>query len=176
MRISVMPEWQYNTRCPGCNIVRSVIKFTVLTPEGADTTEARCEDCLRTVGEVTVHIEKPPMDTKGPPSKRVKKASQRNERFIADSIGGRTQPGSGNQLGYKGDVRKRGQFRVEAKDSYSDQFILKLSTLHKISAECGIQEKPALIVTFVERHTHRTRERWAVVPFGQWEDMANGTS
>lgn len=118
-------------------------------------------------------IEPPPPPTAGPPSKRVKAASMRNELRTARGIGGRVQPGSGNQPGAKGDSRKRGEFRIENKDSYSNQFILKLNVLHKIMGECGIGEKPAVVVTFMEPHTFRPRERWVVIPHTDWENYAN---
>jgi hypothetical protein len=123
--------------------------------------------------EVSVDIEPPPPPKAGPPSKRIQKASRRNERITADRLGGRTQPGSGNQPGMKGDVRVRGRFRIENKDSYSNQFILKTSILDKIRGECGGGETPAVVVTFMEKMTHRPLDRWVIIPFAQWEEIAN---
>lgn len=70
-------------------------------------------------------------------------------------------------------MRARGAFRVENKDSYSNQFIMKLGVLDKIRSECAFKEKPVLVVTFMEKITFRPRQRWACIPFEDWEEYAN---
>jgi len=172
MRISVITETAHGA-CSMCSRTQEVTRFTISTNHGVESTPWHCDRCLSQQGEVSVDIEPPPPPKSGPPSRRVQKASRRNERITADSLGGRTTPGSGNQPGMKGDVRVRGRFRIENKDSYSNQFILKTSILDKIRGECGGGETPAVVVTFMEKMTHRPLDRWAIIPFAQWEEIAN---
>lgn len=171
MRVSVIPE-RRTEACSKCGNWGLVFSYTITVGTSTETSPFLCVGCEG--GEAVVDLPPPPPIISSPPSKRVKAASMRNERLVAAGIGGRTQPGSGNQPGAKGDVRKRGEYRVENKDSYSSQFILKLAILDKIRGECGTGEKPALVLTFMEKNTHRPRERWAIIPYNDWESHASG--
>lgn len=173
MRVSVIPERVYEA-C-ACGFTGEVYKFTMTVGGQTETSAPVCAICLDRQKEVTVDIVPPPPPVGGPPSRRVQRAARRNEQHVADGIGGRRQPGSGNQPGAKGDVRKRGEYRIENKDSYSDQYILKLDVLDKIRGECATGEKPALVLTFMEKHTYRPRDRWAIIPYPVWEDYANAS-
>ncbi len=66
---------------------------------------------------------------------KIQKRSRLQERRIADDIGGREQPGSGAPWSAKGDVRKTGDLRVEAKTTSAKTFILKLREILKIRDE-----------------------------------------
>jgi hypothetical protein len=171
MRVSVIPELFQGT-CK-CGRTGDLYVFTLSVGLQTETSQPICPVCLDTEKEVAVDIAPPPPPTAGPPSKRVKMASKRNERLVAEGVGARVQPGSGNQPGAKGDSRLRGKLRIENKDSYSNQFILRLAVLHKIMGECGPGEKPAVVVTFMEPHTHRPRERWSIIPHTDWEEYVN---
>jgi hypothetical protein len=173
MRVSVIPEL-LNGTC-SCGYVGEVYQFTLSVGHGVETSSPICSVCLDTQKEVAVDIVPPPPPPAGPPSRRMQKASRRNEAKVARGIGGRTQPGSGNQPGAKGDVRKRGEFRVENKDTYSNQYILTFAVLNKIRGECAFREKPALVLTFMEKGTDRPRDRWAIVPYNDWEEHANAS-
>lgn len=173
MRVSVIPERGQGT-C-SCGFIGEVYTFTLSTSAGVETSSPTCGECLNRDKEVVVDIVPPPPPPAGPPSRRVQKASRRNEAKVARGIGGRTQPGSGNQPGAKGDVRKRGEYLVENKDSYSNQYILTLAVLNKIRGECAFREKPALVLTFMEKGTDRPRDRWAIVPYNDWEEYANAS-
>lgn len=83
-------------------------------------------------------------------SKRQKKISKRQEQSIAEDLGGRTQPASGAMSGAKGDVRKMGVVRAEAKYTAKDSFTLKLAELDKIIGEAGL-EAAVLQIGFVDR-------------------------
>lgn len=174
MRVSVIPERVYES-C-ACGFAGEVYRFTLSVGAGVETSSPICSICLDRQKEVTVDIVPPPPPPAGPPSRQVQKASRRNEARVAKGIGGRVQPGSGNQPGAKGDVRKRGEFRIENKDSYSNQYILTTKTLDKIRGECAFREKPVLVLTFMEKGSHRPRDRWAIVPYNDWEEHANASS
>ena len=171
MRVSVIATRETGN-CKNCGNWAFTASYTVTVGTSTETSPPLCVACEG--GEAVVDLPPPPPVLTGPPGRRVKAASARNERRVAEGIGGRTQPGSGNQPGAKGDVRKRGAYRVENKDSYSNQFILRLAVLNKIRGECGTGEKPALVLTFMEKNTMRPRERWAIIPYPDWESHASG--
>ncbi len=99
-----------------------------------------------------------------PPSRAVKKKSRKQEQEIAEDIGGTAQKGSGNQPGYKGDVRKRGKYRIEAKLTEAKSYTIKREILDKIRSECAGLEKPAVVIDFVDRN-QTTEDRWVVIPY-----------
>jgi hypothetical protein len=159
-----------------------VIQFTIETADGVDTCGPYCFTCLAMhnptnptqmvfqLGAVT-----PPAGPV-PPSHRLRKTSRRQEKRIAEDIGGQAQKGSGACSGAKGDVRRHGDFRIEAKLTQSNQYILKASTLHKIMSECSGLERPALVLDFIERGSHRTKESWAVIPYCDFLEIVNAPS
>lgn len=108
-----------------------------------------------------------------PPSKKDRRLSRKQEHRIAEDIGGRRQPGSGSQDHAKGDVRKKGAFRIEAKYTRAKQFTLKREELDKISGECGHGEKPAFQVDFLNNVTGRVEDSWVVIPYEDWKENLN---
>lgn len=76
--------------------------------------------------------------------------SRLQETRIAKDIGGRRQKASGATDFAKGDVRKQGEIRVEAKTTGARTFILKLSDVSKIREEAllGGAEDWAMQVEF----------------------------
>jgi hypothetical protein len=108
-----------------------------------------------------------------PPSKAVRRLSDRQERRIAEDIGGRTQPGSGNQPGAKGDVRRLGKDRIEAKLTFAQQYTIKLQELRKILSEATPGEAAALQVDFVDKDTKRVTDSWVLVPYEDWLKKVN---
>lgn len=140
--------------------------------EGMETTGPHCPGCLASM-EMTAMIEPPPVP-KGaePPSKKLRRRVRAQEREIAEDVGGRAQPGSGNQLHKKGDVRLKGAYRLEAKLTMSKQFILHRSFLEKISSECSGLERPGLILEYTDRRTLRSLSKWAVIPYDDFLDFS----
>lgn len=98
-----------------------------------------------------------------------KRKSVLQERSIAEDIGGRLQPGSGAPEFYKGDVRKAGELRVEAKTTSKGSFTLKSSELEKIRNEAiaGGEESWAMQVEF---HGQFTKKKYAII---DWTDYLN---
>jgi hypothetical protein len=104
--------------------------------------------------------------------KKAKKASQRLELDVAIELSEvygegsvRTQPGSGNQRGAKGDLRMKGGLRVEEKHTQAESFSLKLDELYKIAGEAGAGEMPLFVIDFVEQGTRKLKDRFAVLHF-----------
>jgi hypothetical protein len=116
-------------------------------------------------------VEQPVIDMSGPPTRRVKNTSRKRELEVAEAIGGRRQPGSGNQPFAKGDVRKKGDFRLELKECFGLEFKAhRVDLLDKIRAECSRGEHPAVVVTFRDKGTHQQLESWVMVPYEVWEE------
>jgi len=106
----------------------------------------------------------------------MQKRSQAQEQTIARDIGGRTQPGSGNQSHAKGDVRFKGKHRVEAKFTYGKSYRVDLSDLQKIRSEVVYPEKPAFIVDFIDKMTGVAQDQWALIPYADWLEYVNASS
>lgn len=120
--------------------------------------------------EVTAVIETKPEDQKGPspPSNRLRKRARKEEEKIAEDIGGKAQKASGALPWAKGDIRKRGQHRLESKVTRSKQYIVTRAELNKIRGEASAGEKPAFVITFVNRDTLREEDCWVLQPYEDW--------
>jgi len=105
-----------------------------------------------------------------PPSRMMRKRANRTEEDIAEDIGGKKQKASGALPWAKGDVRKKGEHRIEAKTTRSKQYIVKREELDKIRSECGYGEKPTFIIAFVNPHTLREEDKWALTPYEDWHE------
>lgn len=160
---------------PNKGRLTEVHRMTVYLGNAFEQSPWFCKFCYPTFEQsASFDIEQVPIDTSGPPDRRTKRTSRRRELEIADRIGGRRQPGSGNQPFTKGDVRKKGVFRVEAKECFGLEFgVHRRDLLDKIRSECSKGEQPAVVVTFRDRGTHQELESWAIIPFELWETYAN---
>jgi hypothetical protein len=96
-------------------------------------------------------------------SKMQKRISNKQERRMAKDLGGRVQPASGAMKNAKGDVRKLGVVRGEAKYTSKESFILKKSELEKIVNEAGL-ERAVLQLCFIGRATNRPVATFAIFP------------
>ena len=102
--------------------------------------------------------------------RRQKEISLRQEEKIASDIGGRTVAGSGAARSSGGsDVRKKGEYRVEAKYTEAQFYSIKLSELEKLRVEAakGGAEQPVFQIGF-KRPATRHLLCFAVLP---WHDV-----
>lgn len=76
------------------------------------------------------------------------RASPKQERRLAKSLGGRTTPGSGSGV-IKGDVLTKGEM-VEAKTTSKSQYTLKLLDLKKLENEAKMAGKRPLFILQIE--------------------------
>lgn len=91
------------------------------------------------------------------------RASVRQERRVAKQVGGRVQPGSGNQWSAKGDV-KTAEHLIECKTTDGKGYRLTVEVLRKIETEAAkAGRRPVLQVEF-----RLERRRYAVIP---WEEF-----
>jgi len=111
-----------------------------------------------------------PHTTRTPVTKRMKRASDRQEKKIAKTIGGFKQKASGSMAHAKGDVRKHGLLRIEAKYTQSKSYTVHYEDLVKIRSECASQETPAFQITFMNSQLHPIDE-WVLVPYAVWRKL-----
>jgi hypothetical protein len=97
----------------------------------------------------------------------MKRVSDRQEKKIARAIKGQRQKASGSMAHAKGDVRKHGILRVEAKYTKANSYTVKYDDLVKIRSECVSTEEPAFQITFMDK-TLRPRDEWVLIPFAVW--------
>ena len=103
----------------------------------------------------------------------IQRISQKQERRVADEVGGRTQPASGAMAHAKSDVRKAGELRVECKFTSAKSYSLKLAELDKIAAEAlaGGLEVPVLQVQF--QKPGGLNRKFAVIDWHEYLDLKN---
>lgn len=121
--------------------------------------------------ELTAVLEPPNVGKGGPPTNRMKRISQKQERRNADLLGGRTQPGSGSGRRAKGDVRKHGEYRGESKFTFAQSYVLHRATLEKIASECRLGEKPIVFLDFKERDTGKSYGSYVILHENDFEEL-----
>jgi hypothetical protein len=175
MRVSVSISVVEGTcsRCGTENV--PVIPFCIVVDDHGGDADPLCGGCLFYREGLRVDVTMQDL-APGPASRRkglrkARKVSQQQERDIAEELRGRTQPGSGNQRGAKGDVRVHGKLRVEAKFTTAGSYSLHLDDLYKIAGECGVGEKPVLVIDYRESGTSKLKDRFAVVHFQDLKDL-----
>lgn len=99
--------------------------------------------------------------------------SQLQEKRVAKDINGKVQRGSGSQDFAKGDIRKRGDIRIECKTTSGKSYILKRSTLDKIRMEAamGGAEEWALAIEF--QGAVGMNSKFAVIDWYTFLDLRN---
>ena len=149
-----------------------VIRVNVFGQSGLAETPALCMDCIGDGFQVDIDIEEPEVEVSGKKKvfKKQKQLSRKQEVFLAEDLGGKVQLNSGATVGSKGDVRVKDEFRVEAKFTAADSYKLDINELAKIESECAGREKPLFIVDYIDKHTKKLRERYAVLPYDQLKE------
>jgi len=102
--------------------------------------------------------------------RRQRRRAGRQERELAEATGGWQQKASGGLPWAKGDVRSRNRYRAECKFTEAKSYIVKRSTLDKISSECSFGEAPVLDLAFIDS-SGMTADRWVMIPFSVWEQL-----
>ena len=108
-----------------------------------------------------------------PSKQRVRRSVTNQESSTAEALGGRRQAGSGSRDGHKGDGRVIGKYRIESKMTTMASTRVQLKDLQKIRAECRGLEVPVFEIEFREKQTLRVKDKWALVPWSEWEKLAN---
>lgn len=105
-----------------------------------------------------------------PSNKAIKRRSRRQELELAEGTGARVQKGSGSLAWAKGDVRHKGKFRAECKQTRLKSFSVTRAILDKIRSECSFDEVPVLDVEFLSP-VGKTEERYVVIPYNVWLEL-----
>ena len=100
---------------------------------------------------------------------RAQRRSRTQERRVAADVGGKVQAGSGNAWSAKGDVRKMGQLRVEAKYTERPRYILKLKDVLKIRSE-ALQALETWVMQLEHVHGPYSK-KYAICDFGLFQEM-----
>lgn len=109
-------------------------------------------------------------------SKRIKRISQKQERKVMESIGGRTSKASGAMASDKSDGRLLDRIRLEAKFTFASSYRLTRDVLNKIRGECQGKEEPAVQLDFNNKSTGGVEDSWVVIPLHVWEKYVNETA
>jgi len=164
--------------CGKSNLADSVhvLRTHVFTKESSSSTDPLCTTCMAAQEggvERTLELEEPEVQgpNRGKALRAQKRRSQRQERDLAEELGARVQKASGALSGSKGDLRKKGLLRIEAKYTEAGSYSLKLDDLLKILSECEGTEKPVLVVEYVDKGTKKMKERFAVIHFEDLKEI-----
>lgn len=166
--------------CGRCGGTGSVVTFGVVTETHAGDIDPLCQYCLfnHQDGGMSSQVPMEPLVTgRAPMRKQLRKNKRRSkeqEQDIAEELGAHVQPNSGATTGYKGDVRKKGVFRLEAKFTHAESYSVHLEDLHKIAGECTGFEKPVIVIDFLEQGTSILRDRYAILNFDHYKELLNG--
>lgn len=174
MRITPMG---YGKRCHACKKVGRIIAFQLWQGSEVRRNVQICESCLGT--EVSADVSLQGAEEKANPLQtkiardRVKRSRQM-EADLAARMGGRAQPASGGTrlAGYKGDVRKMGDWRVEHKFTDARKtFVLRLADLAKVVGQAmDANEYPALVLEFT-----KAKESFAIIPLTLFLEIVDAT-
>jgi len=95
------------------------------------------------------------------------KRSRKQEKKLAQDMGGRVQPASGAGSA-KGDVQVTGTARAECKLTRKKSYSLKLAEMEKIEKEAFYDEIPFLQLEFQGVHPHK---KYVVMPYWAFRSL-----
>ncbi len=167
IQVTLTPE-EIDGVCTSCGKAGAVYRFFIEMQAGSGDTEAKCAQCLlqrKNAAELS-----PPMPAvHKPPSKRLRKLIQKEERKTAAMVGGYAQKASGATPSAKGDIRVRGKLRGEEKSTTLQSFSIKRYVLDKIRSECAGSERPFVLIRFRNAASLSTEDCWVLIPVEDWE-------
>lgn len=151
----------FGERCSNCGRTRETTRYTIRQGDVHLQELRLCDACQDEGFVIRFSPAKAASTVTKSDRKRRIKISRKLEREVAEDIGGKTQPGSGNQDA-KADVRKVDEWRIEHK--YTDSVLgyrvqtEDLNTVIKHANMAG--EWPALVLNF-----RRLKRKFAIVPY-----------
>ncbi len=152
---------------------QSCFRVNVFSKTGLAETPLTCLECVSGEVQHEIELEEPEVEitSKRKGFKQNKRLSRKQEIDLAEDLGGKVQLNSGAVVGSKGDVRVKGEYRVEAKFTAANSYKLDLDELYKIASECEGLEKPLFVVDFLDKHTKKPKDRFAVLPYDQLKEL-----
>jgi hypothetical protein len=140
----------FGARCTHCNRLRKTTRYTLRNGRTEELIQQilLCDVCVALGFVAKFFVDAPSNISKGDRRKRVR-ISRELEEELAEDMGGKVQPGSGN-MDAKADVRVFGKWRLEHKytDSVSG-YTLSVSDLNAIIQHANMAgELPGLVTVF----------------------------
>lgn len=150
----------FGKRCSSCGRARETTQYKIRQGETALQDFLLCDAC-QDKGYVVSFEPKRSSPITHSQRKRQIKISQKLEKEVAQDIGGKVQPGSGNQDA-KDDIRKVDEWRIEHKYTDSTKgYRLLIDTLAAVIRHANLAgEWPALVINF-----RKLKRKFAVVPY-----------
>lgn len=102
-------------------------------------------------------------------SKRLLNDSKQHEERIAQALGGRRQPGSGNKLGRQGDVDHPDLY-VEAKSTTKESLRLRAEWLVTAAGRAFMHRKKPVVALSFEALPESRRD-WVVIPLSHFIEL-----
>ena len=151
-----------------CELTNHPLTFHLTV--GTETTKITTSiNCLVKDG-VHFSLQKPPAPWMGPSKQRLRRVATQQERKT-EALGGHRQSGSGSRVGYKGDGRVIGRYRIENKFRTAKSYRVDLAELRKIRAECQGTETPVFDIEFREKGTLEVLDNWVLIPRTTFEEL-----
>lgn len=150
----------FGERCSSCGRTRETTRYTIRQGDVQLQEFKLCDGCQDKGFVIRFTPKKASTVTSGERRRRIK-ISRKLEQEVAEDIGGKTQPGSGNQDA-KADIRKIDEWRIEHK--YTDSVkgyrvqVDDLNTVIKHANMAG--EWPSLVLNF-----RRLGRKFAILPY-----------
>ena len=150
----------FGKQCAGCGRVRETTRY-VIRQEDENLQEFLLCDACQDKGFVIGFEPRTPRANSMRDLRRRIKVSRKLEKEVAHDLGGKVQPGSGNQDA-KDDIRKIDEWRVEHKYTESTKgFRLLVENLASVVRHANLAgEWPALVINF-----RRVGRKFAVIPY-----------
>lgn len=157
----------YGLRCSSCGRTREATRYTIRQGEEDLQTFLLCDACQDKGFVVSFEPKQSVSQTKRERKRRIK-ISRNLERELAQDIGGKTQPGSGNRDA-KDDVRRVDEWRIEHK--YTDSksgYRLLVEDLAAVVRHANLaSEWPALVINF-----RLLGRKFALIPYELFIEIA----
>lgn len=173
MRVSLSAEQVVGPCSRGCGYDSPCVRFNVVGEGHSGDTELICLTCLLSGARSDISME--PLVTGPAPRRKALRANQktslRQELDIEEEFGARRQPGSGNQAGAKGDHRRKGELRLEAKFTRDESYRLQLGDLYKLAGEAVGGELPVMVIDFLDPGTRKLRDRFTVIHSNDFKEL-----
>lgn len=154
-------------RCSHCGRVKDTTRYTLRQGDELLQQFLLCDDCGDS-GYVIQFEPKVKADTAGRKQRKKRiRISRKLEQGLAADVGGKVQPGSGNQDA-KGDVRVFGEWRLEHKYTDSVQgYRVKVDDLSTVIHHANVAgEWPGLVVCF-----RRLNRMFTVLPYELFQEI-----
>jgi hypothetical protein len=149
----------FGNRCSNCGRSRETTRYELRQGDKILQEFLICDDCQDKGYVVQFEPDRDPIITTKE-RQRLVKISRRLELGLAHDVGGKTQPGSGNQDA-KCDVRLMDEWRLEHKFTNSSSYSLKVADLATVVRHANLaSEWPGLVITYRQQN-----RRFVVIPY-----------